>query len=248
MKLSIPSKFDQRALKIAIAAVALASIAEPAAKAIVQDYVTLTFSPAVGYTGILNLKDNDLIVRTGSLATITGYIQTGLYNGAGGYWDGPGINSSNAAAESATLNTAVGVIDNSQVGYTNWPVNGATGLPQPDAHAVSAVAILAKYTYFGDADLNGIIDITDYGQIDTAAGGGGGTGWLNGDFDYSGGPGGDISDYGLIDTSFLIYTSGGLVLASQGSGASIQGVPEPGSLGLLACGVLGLAMRRRSKK
>jgi hypothetical protein len=69
--------------------------------------------------------------------------------------------------------------------------------------------ILVKYTYNGDADLNGKIDADDYFQVDN------GfaqklTGYRNGDFDYNGIV--DADDYFLIDRAFAGQTS---VLAPQ---------------------------------
>ena len=59
-----------------------------------------------------------------------------------------------------------------------------------------------KYTWFGDADLSGSVDGTDYGLIDQGfLSNGALTGWFNGDFDYSGTI--DGTDYGLIDGVFL---------------------------------------------
>ena len=42
-----------------------------------------------------------------------------------------------------------------------------------------------KYTYYGDANLDGAVDGADYQQIDNGFGGGL-TGWSNGDFNYDG--------------------------------------------------------------
>jgi hypothetical protein len=60
--------------------------------------------------------------------------------------------------------------------------------------------VLVKFTYFGDADLSGSIDATDYSLIDN------GyiyqlSGWINGDFDYSGSI--DATDYALIDNAYV---------------------------------------------
>jgi hypothetical protein len=59
--------------------------------------------------------------------------------------------------------------------------------------------ILVKYTYVGDANLDGKVDASDYSRIDN------GylnqlTGWANGDFNYDGVVNG--SDYTLIDNAF----------------------------------------------
>lgn len=238
------SDFGRRIAKISAIALTALAAGSPFVQAtgLVVDTGTLTIAP----TGIFNIQDNNLVVRTGVLGDanglngsgITGYVKTGLFNGPGGYWDGPGINSSVAAVGNIT---AVGVVSNADIGYTNWPIDGTTGLPQAWAVALLGAEILVKFTYFGDADLSGFIDLTDYGQIDTAFGGGGGTGWINGDFDYSGGVP-DLGDYGLIDSSFGAQSG---TLVSQGAA---QAVPEPTSASLLLIGAIGFLARRSSRR
>jgi len=66
-----------------------------------------------------------------------------------GYWDGPGIISSTAATDPNGL-TSVGVIDNAEFGYTDFA--GIFGLVGTE--------ILVKYTWYGDADLNGVVTAT----------------------------------------------------------------------------------------
>jgi hypothetical protein len=215
--------------------VALAFGAGSAAHATVIDTQTLTIAP----TGVLDLKNNNLIVRTGSLATITGYIKTGLYNGPNGFWDGPGINSSTAATN-PNQSTAVGVLDNSLAGYTDWP-------PLSPVHNLAGTEILVKYTYFGDADLDGTVTAGDYILIDSGFSTPGASGWVNGDFDYDGAV--TAADYILIDSGFGAFSGGGGQLGPSPTGG-IAAVPEPTSMGLLALGAVGLAVRssRQSRK
>ena len=60
-----------------------------------------------------------------------------------------------------------------------------------------------KYTYGGDANLDGVINIDDYTQIDSSISAGGALkGWLNGDFNYDGNI--DIDDYTIIDSNIAI--------------------------------------------
>ncbi|MEO6434504.1 MAG: hypothetical protein ABIP55_01930, partial [Tepidisphaeraceae bacterium] len=61
-----------------------------------------------------------------------------------------------------------------------------------------ATTILVKYTYAGDANLDGKINVDDYGQIDFNAGSSGSVfGYFNGDFNLDGKI--NIDDYGIID-------------------------------------------------
>ena len=59
--------------------------------------------------------------------------------------------------------------------------------------------MLVKYTYNGDADLNGVVNFDDYSRTD-AGFNSGGSDWFHGDFDYNGHV--DFDDYSLIDSAF----------------------------------------------
>ena len=76
---------------------------------------------------------------------------------------------------------------------------GGTGQPQFDGASPMASDVLIKYTYYGDANLDGQVDGSDYSGID---GGGlfGSSGWANGDFNYDSST--DGLDYALIDNAF----------------------------------------------
>ena len=61
-------------------------------------------------------------------------------------------------------------------------------------------------TWGGDANLDGKINIDDYGQIDFNVGSGGLVfGWFNGDFNYDGVI--DATDYGINQAGFVIHSA-----------------------------------------
>ncbi len=154
-----------------------------------SDRTVLILSTLTLTGGQLDLGGNDLIVHnTGSvtpaqsLTSITAAIQSG-YNG--GTWTGLGLTSSAAQSNSTHL-TTLGVI----------PVTTAGSF---DNQSVTTSDVLVKYTYYGDANLDGRVDGSDYSRIDNgylshSAG------WFNGDFNYDGAI--DGSDYTLIDNAF----------------------------------------------
>ena len=152
---------------------------------------SLTFNgPGARPSGTVDVGNGDLIVHNGSLAALTAAAGAGY---AGGTFTGPGLTSSAAAADPSRL-TAVGVVGNA---------NTSTAVARSifDQQAVVATDVLVKYTYVGDANLDGVIDGSDYALIDAGfASRGSLTGWGNGDFNYDGRV--DASDYTLIDNAF----------------------------------------------
>jgi hypothetical protein len=108
--------------------------------------------------------------------------------------------------------------------------------------------VLVKYTYYGDANLDGIVNGADYQQIDNGFGMHL-TGWSNGDFNYDGVV--DGSDYSLIDNTFnqINATGAGPLAIACPTGLIASGgtseVPEPtvGWLGLgqsVSCAAVGV--------
>jgi autotransporter-associated beta strand protein len=198
--------------------------------------------------GQFDLTNNGLVVHSGTLASVTALLKSG-YNA--GKWNGStGIISSVAAIDSTHL-TTLGVISNDNGSGT--PLYGSGGSIYATFNSASPVDgdVLVKYTYYGDANLDGAVDGSDYTLIDAGFGSHGSlTGWYNGDFNYDGKI--DGSDYTLIDNAF--NTQG----ASLGSNPAtliastvvpVAGesspVPEPASLGILTFSAIGSLGRRR---
>jgi len=218
-----------------------AAMAAGATNTLVTNALAIDPDPLGAPAGTLDLADNNLVVDyTGGanpFAEIAAWVTSGYRDGPTGYWDGPGITSSEAAAHPRDL-TALGVIDNSD------PDIKIGGLADLEGEPVSAESVLVKYTWWGDANLDGVVDSNDYDMIDNAwllwtsqgTVPNGGFRWAVGDFDYDGTI--NSNDYDKIDNAFLLQ-SGAL-----GSEAPIP-TPEPATLALLAIGALAAARRRR---
>ena len=101
---------------------------------------------------------------------------------------------------------------------------------------------LVMYTYGGDANLDGKINVDDYGRIDFNVNLGT-SGWFNGDFNYDGKI--NVDDYGIID--FNVGIQGAAFPTSADTGLSgVTAVPEPAGLVLCVAGLpLGKILRRR---
>jgi autotransporter-associated beta strand protein len=207
----------------------------------------------IGSVSSLNLNGN-LIVHNGSISALTSAVAAG-YNG--GNWNGStsGAISSTAAASDTAHLSAVGVILNTR--------NGSAGAPALyssfEGQNVTNSDVLLKYTYYGDTDLSGSVDGSDYSRVDvsyTAEHFVNGvptthvSGWFNGDFNYDGVV--DGSDYTLIDNAFnsqgAAFSAEVATATDQIGGTQLGGssaVPEPASVTLMAIGAAGLLGRRR---
>jgi hypothetical protein len=69
-----------------------------------------------------------------------------------------------------------------------------------DGTSVDGTTVLVKFTYGGDANLDGKINIDDYVKIDNGIASGL-SGWANGDFNYDGKV--NIDDYVIIDSNIV---------------------------------------------
>ncbi len=136
-------------------------------------------------------------------------------------WDGTGVTSSEAAADVQRL-TAVGVIDNSDSQL------GIGGLTTFAGVTVDETSVLLGYVWYGDANLDGVIDTNDYDRINTnwllwtqeATVPAGGFRWAVGDFTYDGTL--DTNDYDKINNAWLLQTG-----PLDAPGASDAAAPEP---------------------
>jgi len=127
-----------------------------------------------------------------ALSDVQALIASGRNGGTGGDWSGTGIVTSAASANLTTLGVArasdvLGISDYQTTVFAGQTVDGA--------------AVLIKFTYAGDANLDGKINVDDYGKIDFAVPIGV-AGWSNGDFNYDGKV--NVDDYGIIDFNVAI--------------------------------------------
>ena len=173
----------------------------------------LSINPAA----TLDLNDNDLVVSNGVFSDIQALVLGGFGNPSN-----PGIVSSTSDATQI-----LALFDNALIGATEWA-----------GQTIAANAIVGKYTYIGDLNLDGQVTGDDYGVVD----GNLGTmpspeiGWINGDANLDGRVTGD--DYGVIDGALGLGMGDPL-------GPSGTVVPEPGAgIGILL-GLPILCRRRR---
>jgi autotransporter-associated beta strand protein len=190
-------------------------------------FTTAMLLPAVNVTGggKLDTADNDLVIDyTGSspLASIAAMLDSGYASGA---WNGPGINSSSAAAASGSaVKTAIGFGEASALGLTTFA-----------GRNVDSTAILLRYTVAADGNLDGTVDTLDFNALSANFGGTGKT-WISGDWNFD-----QVVD--TLDFNLLAANFGQTVPAS---GASAALVPEPAAAGIV--GIAALLARRRRRR
>jgi hypothetical protein len=147
--------------------------------------LVLGASPTIDATSSLDLADNSMVVKNGSLGATRSAIAAGF---AGG-WQGLGGITSSAAAADPIAATSLGFASNATLARTTFA--GVSGLTSSD--------VLIKYTYIGDADLRGDTTLDDFtlflnGYQNV------GTTWLQGDYDYDGAV--DLDDFTLFLTGY----------------------------------------------
>jgi len=108
----------------------------------------------------------------------------------GGHWDAPGLTSS---AARAAVSTTLAAIEASEFHAMHGAAATFNGVSVDDS------AVLVKYTYYGDTDLNGVVNFDDYVRTDNGFNNRL-SGWMNGDFD--GNAQVNFDDYVLIDLAF----------------------------------------------
>ena len=140
----------------------------------------------------LDLNDNAMIVdytTSSSLALVQSLINAARNGGA---WDKTGITSSAARDNAQHIHTLAGLeaTDYQSIYGPEATFAGET---------IDDTAVLIKYTFYGDADVNGVVNFDDYSRTDLGFNESR-TGWINGDFDGSGSV--NFDDYALIDLAF----------------------------------------------
>jgi hypothetical protein len=127
-------------------------------------------------TSRLDLADNDLVVNNGSFTQIKAWVNQGVAGATG-------VDSSSSDGRQM-----LALFDNTFVGAATW--NGVT---------IAPAAIVGKYTYYGDMNLDGQVTGDDYTVIDSNLNTTPATGraWLSGDANLDGAVTGD--DYTVVD-------------------------------------------------
>jgi hypothetical protein len=195
-------------------------------------------SLTISGNGTLDIYNNHVIITYSSsdpISTIYGYLKTGFNNGS---WNGPGIISSLARTPSNGHGYGVGWADG-----TDKIVAG-----------LSSGQIEVAYTLLGDANLDGVVNGSDF-SILAANFGQGVTNWDQGNFLFT--PAVNGTDFAALAANFG-QGDGGAAVVSQADIAALDAfaaanglladVPEPATAAIVLVTGLGLFRRiRRSQ-
>jgi hypothetical protein len=132
---------------------------------------------AITGNAVINVNDHDLVVRNTPIADIESLIRSG------------------ALTSTLIDESGANVLGSGPAGAIFGIAGSETALFAGQTVVASDICI--KYTWAGDANLDGVLDGGDYGVIDNFVQVPGASGYWNGDFNYDGAI--DGGDYGILD-------------------------------------------------
>jgi len=114
-------------------------------------------------------------------------------------------------------------------------------------------SVLIKYTYFGDANLDGAIALDDFDDFVAGYRGSVAPAWTSGDFDYNGAV--DAGDFSLLVNGFAgqgyspdLFAAVSDFARTEGLNVDLSAVPEPVLLGAIAPVLFALRRIRRTRQ
>jgi len=173
---------------------------------------TLDIDGGATPTGTLELGDNAFVVDHSGGSPIATLAQQIAFAYNGGAWDRPGITSRLATASTF----AVGIAERSSLSIVP-PIFGT----------VDADAVLIRFTRYGDADLNGVVNSDDFNMLATNFGTAGNL-WSEGNFNYDALGTVNSDDFNLLATNFGLSATGPEGTVTPQDWANLAAaVPEP---------------------
>jgi hypothetical protein len=180
----------------------------------------------VSATGKLDLTNNALVVPYSGASPLPD-IRADIVSGyAGGAWSGNGIISSQANAN--------------QFGIGYGEASGLSPIPAIFG-TVTGDAVLVRFARYGDANLDGTVNLQDFNRLAANFGAAANALWTQGDFTYDGAV--NLQDFNRLAANFGLTASGPGV-TPQDWAALAAAIPEP-TTGAGLVGLTLLAARRR---
>jgi hypothetical protein len=189
-----------------------------------------------GFDGGIDLTDNAMIVDysgASPLVSISNMIRNGTYDG---------INDSASGIISSTAIIAGNTSHPVALGYGEA---STLGISTFEGESVDTTSILIRYTFEGDANLDGVVNALDFNVLATNYGGAGKI-WTQGDANADGIV--NSKDFDILANNYgQTVNAGAMTAPAQTAPALGTIVPEPTVCALLGAGALGLLRRSRSR-
>jgi hypothetical protein len=182
--------------------------------------------------GQLDLTDHDLVIDHDGVSPIQTIRQRLLSGYAGGAWDGAGIITTSGTGNGL----GIGYAEASAI-FEAFPASFSGQL-------VDDSSVLLRFTRFGDANLNGAVNLQDFNRL-AANFGASNAVWSQGDFNYDGNV--NLQDFNLLAANFGQSAGPDGAVDPHDWANLAAAVPEPTAP--MAAGALGLGMllRRRMR-
>ena len=180
--------------------------------------------------GQLDLTNNAMVVShtgTSPITAVRAALQSGFNNGS---WNGSGLVTSSGNASQFAL------------GYAE--ASALAAIPAIFGE-VTGDAVLIRFTRFGDANLDGTVNLQDFNRLASNFGATNGF-WHQGDFNYDGQV--NLQDFNRLASNFGLSAAGPSVTPADWAALGAA-VPEPAALGaaLSLCPLLAARRRRHCR-
>ncbi len=185
--------------------------------------------------GKWDLADGALVVDYNAAspsAAIRRYLRSGR---ASRRWNGTGLNSSAAQADPGGT-TALGYAESNDIlGASGGAFQGVL---------VDGSAVLVRFTRHGDANLDGLVNLSDFNRLASNFGGSG-KGWSQADFNYDGAV--NLADFNALASNFGLSASSSDGPTAEDWAALAAAVPEPTVTMLSAVAASAALLRSRRR-
>jgi hypothetical protein len=166
--------------------------------------------------GKLDLSDNDLVIdytAPSPIATVRNLIRNAYNNGD---WAGEGLTTSMGNASQLGLGFA-----ESSALFTTFPATFG-------GQQVDNTSLLIGFTRFGDANLDGVVNLADFNRLAANFGIASGAAWSQGDFTYDGII--NLADFNRLAANFGLSAGPDGAVDPADWAALAAVVPEPGGV------------------
>ena len=190
-------------------------------------------APSLGANARINIRSNGVAFDYNPGASPFSTIRSQIVSGfAGGAWNGPGIISTT----SNNSTHGIGYAEATAI-FSSFP---ATFLGMQ----VDADTVLVRRTRYGDANLDGQVNLQDFNRLASAFGTTGTAVWSQGDFNYDGNV--NLQDFNRLASNFGLSAAGPEVTPDDWARLGAA-VPEPTSLVFFGVAASVAASRRRRR-